>query len=95
MGEQVSFEGRIRTWFVDPPRGLAVIDIPGDVVHALGGGRRQYRVVGTIEGSPFQGSTMLVAGGGFAVGVGKAALKEAGVAVGDTVAVAVARSDGA
>jgi hypothetical protein len=36
---------------------------------------------------------MLVAGGGFCVGVSKAALKAAGASVGDEVAVALERPD--
>jgi uncharacterized protein DUF1905 len=49
------------------------------------GGRRKYRVRGTIGGSPFTGSTVLVAGGGFCVGVSKATLGAASVAIGDEV----------
>ena len=51
------------------------------------GGRKQRRVSGTLNGADFTGSTMLVAGGGFCVGVSKAALKAAGAAVGDEVRV--------
>ena len=90
MAEQVTFKSRVRHWREDPPGGLAVIDIPEEHVAALGG-RKQYRAVGSLNGTPFAGSTMLVAGGGFAVGVSKAALKEAGVSVGDDVDVVLAR----
>jgi hypothetical protein len=89
MQEQVSFRGRIRTWREDPPGGLAVVDIPAPLVAMLGG-RRQYRVAGTLVGAPFSGSTMLVTGGGFCVGVSKAAMKDANVAVGDEVDVSLA-----
>jgi hypothetical protein len=82
----VAFQGRVRRWREDKPGGLAVVDIPADLVGELGG-RRQYRVAGSLDGTPFSGSTMLVAGGGFCVGVSKAALKAAGVDVGDDVAV--------
>ena len=82
----VAFTGRVRHWREDPPGGLAVVDIPAEHVPALGG-RRQYRVNGTLNGTAFSGSTMLVAGGGFCVGVSKAALSAAGVSVGDAVAV--------
>jgi hypothetical protein len=84
----VEFRGRVRYWQEEQQRGLAVIDVPDDLVTALGG-RRQSRVAGTIDGSPFSGSTMLVKGGGFCVGVSRAALKEAGVAVGDEVDVSL------
>jgi hypothetical protein len=59
----VLFRGRIRRWREDKPGGLAVIDIPPDLVTELGG-RRQMRAAGSLNGVPFAGSTMLVAGGG-------------------------------
>ena len=92
MAASARFEGRIRHWREEPPGGLAVIDIPPDHVAALGG-RRQWRVGGTINGVPFSGSTMLVAGGGFCVGVSKAAMGAAGVGVGDDVTVEITRSE--
>jgi hypothetical protein len=80
----VEFRGVVRRWDENKPGGLAVIDVPADLVVDLGG-RRQRRVTGAINGADFSGSTMLVAGGGFCVGVSKAALKSAGAAVGDEV----------
>jgi hypothetical protein len=65
-----------------------VVDIPAGLVERLGG-RRQMRVTGTCNGAEFTGSTMLVAGGGFCVGVSKAALKAAGCAVGDDVELSI------
>jgi Domain of unknown function (DUF1905) len=90
MSEAVQFMGTVRNWREDPPGGLAVVDVPADVVGPLGG-RRQYRFSGTLNEQPFAGSTMLVAGGGFCVGVSQSALKAAGAAVGDTVTLAIAR----
>ena len=78
------FRGRVRRWREDKPGGLAVIDIPAELVAELGG-RRQARMAGRLNGVPFTGSSMLVAGGGFCVGVSKAALKTADLAVGDEV----------
>ena len=46
------------------------------------------RMAGSLNGVPFTGSTMLVAGGGFGVGVSRAALQGAGVSVGDDIEVA-------
>jgi len=89
----VVFRGRIRRWREDKPGGLAVIDIPADLVTELGG-RRQMRAAGSLNGFPFAGSTMLVAGGGFCVGVSRAALQASGVAVGDEVEVRLERADG-
>lgn len=81
---KVMFRGRVRRWDETKPGGLSVIDIPAEHVPELGG-RRQYRVEGTMNGAPFGGSTMLVAGGGFAVGASQASLKAAGAGVGDEV----------
>lgn len=89
MADAVSFRGRVRRWDETKPGGLAVLDVPADVVGPLGG-RRQYRVEGSLNGSPFGGSTMLVAGGGFAVGVSKAALAAAKADVGDEVELVIA-----
>ena len=85
----VRFLGRVRRWREDSPGGLAVVDVPAGLVAELGG-RRQMRVTGTCNGTPFTGSTMLVAGGGFCVGVSKAALKAAGAGVGDEVDLSIA-----
>ena len=89
MGDRVTFRGRVRRWDESKPGGLAVVDIPADHVPALGG-RRQYRVEGTLNGASFGGSTMLVGGGGFAVGVSKASLTAAGAEVGDDVDLMIA-----
>lgn len=84
----VEFQGRVRRWREDKPGGLAVVDVPANLVPGLGG-RRQMRATGTLNGEPFTGSTMLVAGGGLCVGVSKAALSTAGTAVGDDVALSL------
>ncbi|MCW6004978.1 DUF1905 domain-containing protein [Micromonospora sp. CPCC 205371] len=84
----VTFTGRVRQWREDKPGGLAVVDVPADLVAELGG-RRQMRVSGTLNDAPFTGSTMLVAGGGFCVGVSRAALRAAGAAVGDQVELSI------
>jgi hypothetical protein len=85
------FRGRVRRWREDKPGGLAVIDVPPELVAELGG-RRQMRMAGSLNGIPFAGSTMLVAGGGFCVGVSRAALKASGVSVGDEVDVLLERA---
>ena len=56
----IAFTGTVRRFNEDKPGGLAVIDIPADLVTQLGG-RRQMRVTGTLNDTPFTGSTMLVA----------------------------------
>ncbi|HEV8490326.1 MAG TPA: DUF1905 domain-containing protein [Candidatus Limnocylindrales bacterium] len=92
MGEGIAFRGRVRRWKEDQPGGQAVVDIPADLVATIGG-RRQYRVQGTLQGTAFRGSTMLVAGGGFSVGVSKAALEAAAAAVGQDVEVTLQKAD--
>ncbi len=87
----VEFKARIRHWRNDPPGGLAVIDVPADLVAQLGG-RRQYRTAGTVSGAAFTGSTMLVTGGGFCVGISQASLRSAGLRVGDEVDVVLERA---
>jgi hypothetical protein len=52
------------------------------------------RMAGSLNGVPFIGSTMLVAGGGFCVGVSRAALDAAGLAVGDDADVELERAAG-
>ena len=89
MAGPVTFRGRVRRWDESKPGGRAVVDIPADHVAELGG-RRQYRVEGTLNGAAFGGSTMLVAGGGFAVGVSKASLGAAKADVGDDVDLVIA-----
>ena len=84
----IRFRGNVRRWRDDNPGGLSVVDVPAGMVQELGG-RRQMRVTGTCNGAVFTGSTMLVAGGGFCVGVSKAALKAAGAAVGDEVELSI------
>ena len=92
MGERVEFRGRVRYWDEASRKGLAVVDVPADLVERLGG-RRQYRVTGTLGGAPYTGSGMLVAGGGYCVGVSQAALKAARATIGDEVDVAVERAN--
>jgi Domain of unknown function (DUF1905) len=65
--------------------------VPDDLVGPLGG-RKQYRVAGTLGGAPFSGSGMLVAGGGYCIGVSKAALRGAGAQIGDEIEVTIARA---
>jgi hypothetical protein len=87
----IRFRGRIRYWDPAKGSGLAVVDVPHDLVATLGG-RKQYRVAGTLGGAPFGGSGMLVAGGGYCVGVSQAALKAAGASIGDEVQVSIERA---
>jgi hypothetical protein len=84
MPNSIRFSSKIRYWDEEKQSGLAVADIPARYVEALGG-RRQMRASGTLNNAPFTGATMLVAGGGFCVGVTKDAMRAADVAVGAKV----------
>ena len=68
-----------------------MVDIPAELVAELGD-RRQMRVSGTQSGAPFTASTMLVAGGGFCVGVSRATMTAANVAVGDDIDLEIDRA---
>ena len=90
-GGQIRFRGRVRWWDEAKGAGLAVVDVPDDLVAGLGG-RKQFRLAGTLAGAPFSGSGMLVGGGGYCIGVSRAALKAAGASIGDEIEVAISRA---
>ena len=89
--DRVTFRGRVRHWDENAGSGLAVVDVPSELVGTLGG-RKQYRVSGTLNGAPFSGSGMLVAGGGYCVAVSRAVLKAAGATIGDDVELDIGRA---
>ena len=91
MGGQIRFRGRVRYWDEAAGKGLAVVDVPAELVDSLGG-RKQVRVTGTLNGAAYTGSGMLVAGGGYCVAVNQGALKAAKAAVGDEVELAIGRA---
>ena len=66
--------------------------LPPDVATALGG-LKQMRVVGTINGIPYQSSTMPYGGRGLFLGVHKATQAAAGITFGDLLDVEVTRDD--
>jgi len=72
--------------------GGAMVLVPDEVAQALGG-LKQMRVVGTMNGVPYQSSTMPYGGRGLFMGVHKATRAAAEVQFGDTVQVTVARDD--
>jgi len=72
--------------------GGAMVLVPDEVAQALGG-LKQMRVVGTVNGVPYQSSTMPYGDRGLFMGVHKATRAAAAVEFGDTVQVTVARDD--
>jgi hypothetical protein len=55
MGEDIRFRGRVRFWDEAAGKGLAVVDVPAELVERLGG-RKQYRVAGTVNGAAYAGA---------------------------------------
>jgi Domain of unknown function (DUF1905)/Bacteriocin-protection, YdeI or OmpD-Associated len=72
--------------------GGAYVELPGEVVEALGGGAR-FRVRGTLNGVEFASSTMPMGGGRVCLGLHKATREAAGVAPGDAVRLSVDRDE--
>jgi hypothetical protein len=72
--------------------GGAGVLIPTNVAEALGG-RRQFRVVGTLNGLPMKSSTFPYEGEGLWLGIHKATREAAGVAFGDVLEFELARDD--
>src|SRR6185295_2285349 len=68
-----------------------LVDVPPEVIEALGG-RGRIPVTATFDGVPYRGSIVRM-GGGAVLGVQKAIMAEAGVAVGDTLTVVVRNDD--
>ena len=68
-----------------------LIDVPPQVVEALGG-KGRIAVTATFDGVPYRGSIVRM-GDGAVLGVLKAIMAEAGVSVGDTLTVVVRNDD--
>jgi bacteriocin resistance YdeI/OmpD-like protein/uncharacterized protein DUF1905 len=72
--------------------GGAMVLVPPAIATALGG-LKQMRVVGTVNGVPYQSSTMPYGGRGLFMGVHKATREAAGVFPGELVEVVVSRDE--
>jgi len=86
--EPLRFEGLIHPWKAEQSGGPAVVDVPGEHIHAFGG-LKQVRVRGTIGAAEFTSSVMPAGGGRLALSVSKAMMKAAGVGVGDVAEFAI------
>jgi len=80
--DPLSFAGPIRYFRPEAAKGLAVVDVPAELVPALGG-LKQQRIRGTINEADFASSTMPAGAGRLAISVSKAMMAAGGVAVGD------------
>lgn len=88
--DALKFTGQIRYWKPEQAGGLAVVDVPSDLVPAIGG-LKQQRVHGTFDAADFTSSVMPAGSGRLALSVSKAMMAAAGVGVGDSADVAITR----
>jgi hypothetical protein len=72
--------------------GGGMVLVPPEIATALGG-LRQMRAIGTVNGVPYQSSTMPYGGRGLFLGVHKATREAAGVMHGELVDVVVSRDE--
>jgi hypothetical protein len=84
----IRFSGRIRHWNPEKASGLAVVDVPGEHVPAIGG-LKQQRVRGTFGAAEFISNVMPAGGGRLAMSVSKAMLGAANVGIGDVAEVEI------
>ena len=86
--EPIRFGTRIRYWNPEKESGLAVADIPDELVVSMGG-LRQQRVHGRIARAEFTSNVMPAGGGRLALSVSKAMQRDAGVGMGDAIEVEI------
>lgn len=82
--DAIRCRGTIRHWDPAKGAGLAVADLPAEVIAALGG-LRQQRVRGRLDGVDFASNVMPAGGGRLALSVSKAMQAAAGVGIGSEV----------
>jgi hypothetical protein len=80
----MKFRATIRYWRPELKAGLAVADIPPELIAPLGG-PKQMEVKGTINGVEYQSNVMPAGSGRLALSVSQAMMKAARVDVGDKV----------
>jgi hypothetical protein len=86
--DPIRFRSRVRFWNPEKQSGLAVADIPGEIV-ATTGGLKQQRVQGRIGPAEFTSSVMPAGGGRLALSVSKAMQQAATVGIGDEIEVEI------
>ena len=87
--EPIRFAAKVRYWNEEGSSGLAVADIPGQHVEAIGG-LKQQRVRGTIGGVDFTSNVMPAGGGRLALSISKAMMTAATVGIGDEAEIQIA-----
>jgi Bacteriocin-protection, YdeI or OmpD-Associated/Domain of unknown function (DUF1905) len=83
---------RFRAVLQNAGGGGAVVQMPNDVSDAMGG-RKQFRVTGTVNGVPMKSSTFPYAGEGLWLGIHKATREKAGAEFGDELEIEITRDD--
>jgi len=84
--EPIRFKGQIRFWNPDKPGGLAVVDVPGELIPAFGG-LKQQRVHGSIGAVEFTSNVMPAGSGRLALSISKAIMAATGTSVGAELAI--------
>ncbi len=78
----LSFRATVRYFRPERGSGLAVVDVPPDVITRLGG-LKQVRVQAAINGIVFTSNTMPAGGGRLALSLSRATLDAARITVGE------------
>jgi hypothetical protein len=92
MPESSSGTHRFKAVLREARGGGAGVLIPTAVAEAMGG-RKQFRVVGTLNGVPLRSSTFPYEGEGLWLGVHKATREAAGAGFGDELEFEISRDD--
>ena len=86
--DPIRFVGTIRYWDPAKASGLAVVDIPGEHIPAIGG-LKQQRARGSLAGADFASNVMPAGSGRLALSVSKAMMAASHVAIGDSTDVEI------
>jgi hypothetical protein len=86
--EGIRFRSQIRYWNPEKGGGLAVADIPGELIPAFGG-LRQQRVTGSMGRFEFTSNVMPAGTGRLALSVSKTMMAGAGATVGDEAEIVI------
>jgi hypothetical protein len=78
----LKFQAKIRYWKPELKSGLAVAEVPSELI-ALLGGLKQMKVRGTINGAAYESNVMPAGSGRLTLSVSQKMMKAAGVDVGD------------
>ena len=82
--EPIRFRATIRYWNPEKASGLAVADIPAELIPGFGG-LKQQRVHGSIGAADFTSNVMPAGAGRLALSVSKEMMAGAGAGIGDEV----------